>query len=78
MPDVVLNEDTPKALEQALDTFQEAEQHKGNKISSIQLDINEFIARFNWISKEYRLNWGSVKSKLSASKKLKVKQRSKS
>ena len=69
MPDVVLNEDTPKALEQALDTFQEAEQHKGNKISSIQRDTNEFIACFNWINQEFRLNWRPVKSKLSASKK---------
>jgi integrase len=69
MPDVVLNEDTPKALEQALDTFQEAEQHKGNKISSIQRDTNEFVACFNWINQEFRLNWRPVKSKLSASKK---------
>ena len=69
MPDVVLNDDTPKALEQALDTFQEAEKHKGNKISSIQRDTNEFIACFNWINQEYRLNWRPVKSKLSASKK---------
>ena len=28
MPDVGLNDDTPKALEQALDTFQEVEKHK--------------------------------------------------
>lgn len=69
MPDVVLNEDTPKALEQALDTFQEAEVHKGNKKSSIQRDTNEFIACFNWINQEFRLNWRPVKSKLSRSKK---------
>ena len=49
--------------------FQEAEKHKGNKISSIQRDTNEFIACFNWINQEYRLNWRPVKSKLSASKK---------
>jgi hypothetical protein len=69
MPDVVLNEDTPNALEQALDAFQEAEIHKGNKVSSIQRDTNEFIACFRWTSKEYRLNWRPIKSKLSASRK---------
>jgi integrase len=70
MPDVVLNEDTPNALEQALDAFQEAEISKGNKISSIQRDTNEFIACFRWTSKEYRLNWRPIKSKLSASKQM--------
>ena len=69
MPDVILSEDTPQLLEHALDTFQAVEKAKGNKVSSIQRDTNEFIACFNWASKEYRLNWRPVKSKLSASRK---------
>ena len=56
------------ALEQALDTFQAAEIQIRNALTSIQEDTNEFLACFNWISREYRLNWGPVKSKLSASK----------
>lgn len=43
-------------------------------ISSIQRDTNEFIACFNWINQEYRLNWRPVKSKLSASKKTQNKE----
>ena len=69
MPDVILNDDTPQLLEQALDTFQAVEKDKGNKVSSIQRDTNEFIACFNWASTEYRLNWRPVKSKLNASRK---------
>ncbi len=71
MPDVVISEDTPMALEQALDTFQEAKKQKGNAISSIQRDTNEFIACFRWTSREYRLNWRPIESKLTASKKTK-------
>ena len=46
------------ALEQALDTFQAAEIQIGNALTSIQRDTNEFLACFNWISREYRFNWG--------------------
>tara|TARA_X000000950_G_scaffold287503_1_gene400045 strand:- start:2373 stop:3026 length:654 start_codon:yes stop_codon:yes gene_type:complete len=69
MHDVVLSEDTPAALEQALDTFHAAEKQKGNAISSIQRDTNEFIACFVWVSRACRLDWRPVKSKLSASRK---------
>ena len=75
MPDVVLNEDTPMALEKALNTFQAAEIQKGNAVTSIQRDTNEFIACFNWTTEEYRLNWRPVQSKLSASKKTKSESR---
>ena len=50
MPDVILSDDTPQLLKQALDTFQAVEKDKGNKVSSIHRDTNEFIACFNWAS----------------------------
>jgi integrase len=61
--DVVVSKETPDLLEEALDTFVDTELAKGNKISSIQRDMNEIIGCFNWSNKFYRLQWRPVQQR---------------